>query len=90
MTYPHLFRAAPVGGTFEYCGNVYRKRSTRTAEIIQSRGYDTAASRWYLHSSYSGVWGYFPQDQRVNQECHWWTARGAEISQTSAITGESK
>ena len=66
------FGSVPVGANFDYAGNIYRKRSTRTAEIVASRSYNADELRWAIHDDYSGVWGYFSQCQRVNQERHWW------------------
>lgn len=71
----HAFALVPVGECFDYCGNVYRKRSTRTAEIVKSRTHD--GQQWAIHEDYSGVWGYFPKSQRVNHEREWWAAMGA-------------
>ena len=68
------FGSLPVGELFEYGGNMYRKRSTRTAVITASRSYNPDALRWATHEDYSGVWGYFAQRQRVNQEAHWLAA----------------
>ena len=68
------FASVPIGDTFDYGGNVYRKRSTRTAEITTSRSYNPDALRWAVHTDYSGIWGYFAQRQQVNQERHWWAA----------------
>jgi len=75
MTYSHSFHGVPVGETFDYCGNIYRKRSTRTAEIVRSRGHD--GERWFIRDDFAGQWGYFPARQRVNHEHHWWEAMGA-------------
>ena len=68
------FGSLPIGELFDYAGNVYRKRSTRTAEIIASRSYNADELRWAIHKDYSGVWGYFSNRQRVNQEALWWAA----------------
>jgi hypothetical protein len=68
------FGSLPIGELFDYGGNVYRKRSTRTAEIIASRSYNPDALRWAVHADYSGTWGYFTQRQTINQERHWWAA----------------
>jgi hypothetical protein len=68
------FDSLPIGDTFDYGGNVYRKRSTRTAEIIASRSYNPDTLRWAIHADYSGTWGYFAQRQTVNHERHWWAA----------------
>ena len=68
------FASVPIGDTFDYGGNVYRKRSTRTAEITASRRYNPDALRWAVHTDYSGIWGYFAQREQVNQERHWWAA----------------
>jgi hypothetical protein len=68
------FDALPIGELFDYAGNVYRKRSTRTAEIIASRSYNADELRWAVHADYSGFWVYFGKRQRVNQEQHWWAA----------------
>lgn len=69
-----IFGSLPVGEVFDYGGNVYRKRSTRTAEIIASRSYNPDELRWAVHADYSGTWGYFNQSQSVNQERHWWSS----------------
>jgi len=71
----NVFVFVPVGEQFDYCGNVYRKRSTRTAEIVKSRTHDGQC--WAIHDSYAGQWGYFPKWERVNQERAWWDAMGA-------------
>jgi hypothetical protein len=75
------FASIPVGETFDYGGNIYRKRSTRTAEIVMSRGYSPDTLTWFIHDNYTGVWGYFAQRQMVNQEAHWWAAmqHGREV-----------
>lgn len=65
------FQSIPVNSTFDYCGNLYRKRSTRTAVIIKSRSYNPAGG-WAIHDDYSGQWGFFANRQAVNQEAHWW------------------
>ena len=70
------FGSLPVGAMFDYGGNVYRKRSTRTAVIIFSRTYDPDGLRWNIHVEHKGVWGYFAQRQTVNQEQNWWVAIG--------------
>jgi hypothetical protein len=60
-------------------GNLYLKRSTRTAVIVKSRSYNPNGG-WATHDDYSGQWGFFPARQAVNQEGHWWEAmarRGA-------------
>jgi hypothetical protein len=61
---------------FDCGGNVYRKRSTRTAVIIFSRTYDPDELRWNIHTEHKGVWGYCAQLQPVNQEQKWWVAIG--------------
>jgi hypothetical protein len=68
------FNTLAVGETFDYGGNVYRKRSTRTAEIIMGRSYNPDTLRWAIHDDHNGTWGYFPQRQTVNQERRWWVA----------------
>ena len=65
------FQSIAVGQTFDYCGNLYLKRSTRTAVIVKSRSYNPAGG-WAIHEDYSGQWGFFPNRQAVNQEAHWW------------------
>jgi hypothetical protein len=70
----HTFASLPSGDLFDYGGNVYRKRSSRTAEIIASRTYNPDTLRWAIHANYSGTWGYFTQSQQVNQEQRWWQA----------------
>lgn len=67
------FQSIPVGQTFDYCGNLYRKRSTRTAVIVKSRSYNYT-DKWSIHDDYSGQWGFFHNTQAVNQEAHWWDA----------------
>jgi hypothetical protein len=67
------FQSIPVSQTFDYCGNLYRKRSTRTAEIVKSRTHNPD-SGWQIHEDYSGQWGFFPNRQAVNQEAYWWQA----------------
>ena len=74
------FAALRVGNTFDYGGNIYRKRSTRTAEIVMGRTYNPDQLRWAIHTDHSGVWAYFSQRQHVNQESYWWyTMLGAAI-----------
>lgn len=74
------FASLPVGTTFDYGGNIYRKRSTRTAEIVMGRTYNPDELRWAVHTDHSGVWAYFEQRQHVNQESYWWyTMLGAAI-----------
>ena len=68
------FDSIEVGSTFDYGGNVYRKRSTRTAEIVLGRTYNPDELRWAIHDDHAGTWAYFSQGQRVNQESHWWNA----------------
>ena len=65
------FQSIPVNATFDYCGNLYLKRSTRTAVIVKSRSYNPAGG-WAIHDDYSGQWGFFPKAMAVNQESHWW------------------
>lgn len=67
------FQSIAVGQTFDYCGNLYRKRSTRTAVIVKSRSHNPNEG-WAIHEDYSGQWGFFPARQAVNQEGHWWEA----------------
>lgn len=76
------FSQIPVGESFDYGGNLYRKRSSRTAVIIMSRSYNPDELRWAIHDDYSGTWGYFNQRQPVNQESQWWRAmrHGASIA----------
>ena len=68
------FGSLAIGELFDCGGNMYRKRSTRTAEIIASRSYNADGLRWAVHADYSGTWGYFGKRERVNQERHWWAA----------------
>ena len=68
------FGSIAVGATFDCGGNVYRKRSTRTAEIVLSRTYNPDEARWAIHDDYSGTWAYFAQSEPVNSEAHWWSA----------------
>ena len=68
------FDSIPVGETFNYGGNIYRKRSTRTAEIVMGRTYNPDELRWAIHTDHSGAWGYFAKRQHVNQESRWWAA----------------
>jgi hypothetical protein len=65
------FQSIPVGQTFDYCGNLYLKRSTRTAAIVKSRSYNPDGG-WAIHQDYSGQWGFFPKAMAVNQEARWW------------------
>lgn len=66
------FASIPVGDTFDYAGNLYLKRSSRTAVIVFGRGYNPDALRWFIHTDHSGTWHYFAQCQTVDQERKWW------------------
>ena len=68
------FAYIPVGVTFDYGGNLYRKRSSRTAEIVMGRGYDPDDLCWFIHEDHKGTWAYFAQSQMVNHEWRWWQA----------------
>lgn len=68
------FASLPIGETFDHGGNLWRKRSSRTAEITMSRSHNPDAQRWAIHTDHSGTWAYFNQRETVNQERHWWDA----------------
>lgn len=75
----HTFGQVNVGDTFDYCGNLYEKVSTRTAKIVMSRSYNQE-SGWKIHTDYANVWGYFPMNQQVNQESYWWKSMQHNIA----------
>jgi len=60
---PITFAQVSKGECFECGGNLYRKRSSRTAEIVATRQCNGLAS---VHRRYAGVWGYFSNPDRVN------------------------
>lgn len=73
VTFFHI----PTGSTFDHGGNVWRKRSSRTAEIVQSRTHD--GERWAVHQVHAGTIAYFRQRDVVNRERGWWSAMGALV-----------
>lgn len=70
VTFFHI----PTGGTFDHGGNVWRKRSSRTAEIVQSRTHD--GKRWAIHPYTGRTIAYFRNREWVNRESAWWRAMG--------------
>lgn len=64
-----------IGEWFESGGNVWRKRSSRTAEIIMSRTHD--GNKWRINSDYFGKWFYFGKHETVNREYEWYAKMGA-------------
>lgn len=63
------------GEWFEFGGSIWRKRSSRTAEIIISRSHN--GRRWAIHQVEHSAWFYFSKGEPVNREKQWFKAMGA-------------
>ena len=54
----------PVDAFFANGGNVYKKKSTRTAVIVGAVRY--LKNRYVITQEFEGVWGYFKLSEMVN------------------------
>lgn len=66
------FHQIPIGNTFSNCGNLYRKRSSRTADMIAQRHYHLAGVWTISNQPVPYSWFYFRKTDVVDQESHWW------------------
>jgi len=73
------FASVPVGDHFEHGGNLWRKRSMRTAEIIASRG-RVGSEVGTVHRHYAGAWSYFRNLERVDHDVEEWAPRTKRAS----------
>jgi hypothetical protein len=69
-----VFNSIPIGQSFDHGGNIWRKRSGRTAIRTVTRGHD--GGRWWVSPITGGEIAYFRQGERVGSESHWWQAMG--------------
>ena len=70
-----VFNLVPVGDLFDSNGNVWRKRSSRTAELAVTRTHD--GDQWAVHPYEGRTISYFRKWCQVNREVTWWRAMGA-------------
>ena len=68
------FASVPVGDYFECGGNLYRKRSLRTAVIVASRGC-VGSEVGTVHRRYAGAWGYFSNLECIDHDPEEWAPR---------------
>ena len=81
------FKDIAIGEEFDANGNVWRKRSSRTAALVLCRGY--TGSRWFLFTPENeGDWFWFGLDERVNSERHWWECMRRDAERTQALCDE--
>lgn len=75
MSYARSFDQLAVGEKFAHGGNVWRKRSKYTAEVVISRTYD--GDTWAIHKQHMGTICYFKTREPINFGRGWWEAMGA-------------
>lgn len=70
MAHARRFDHVSVGMCFEHGGNLWRKRSQRTARIVAS--IETVENPGTVHRRYKGTWCYWRNAEAVNADVRRW------------------